>query len=452
MLIHAVIIVFCYVGLVSGHQLHEGRWELLLQNAGVSAMHMTLMHTNKLLIFDQKLAGSSQIRRTDPPCNNAAIILPDGRVIVVGGRRSFNYEFVPKTPSDRAFQLPLLVKTNTVGEENNLYPFLHLSSDGNLFIFANKDSILFDYNKNQVLKSFPTMPGGGARNYPSTGSSAMLPLESANNFQKMEILICGGAPDGAFKKATMNQTFVEALRSCGRMEITSQNPQWKMEDMPGPRVMSDMLILPTAQILIINGAKNGTAGWQFAREPALSPFLYTPTEAVGNRFRILAPTKIPRMYHSTANVLPDGRVLVGGSNSNFGYRFSGVPFPTELRVEAYIPYYLHSHYDPKRVNITAISRREIKYGSTFIVRFFLTRRPSVNITFHAYAPPFTTHSFSMNQRMLSLATTGVVKEKDGYSVGLTAPPSAVAAPSGYYLLTIVNRGVPSKAEWIRFIS
>lgn len=54
------------------------------------------------------------------------------------------------------------------------------------------------------------------------------------------------------------------------MEITSQNPQWQMEDMPGPRVMGDMVILPTAQILIINGAKNGTAGWQLAREPALT--------------------------------------------------------------------------------------------------------------------------------------------------------------------------------------
>lgn len=537
LIVQALLIINSYVGLITGHQLHEGRWELLLQNAGVSAMHMTLTHTNKLLIFDQTLAGPSQILRTDPPCNSATAaasqdcwahsieydiatnsvrplhlltdtfcssaafasngtliqtggwsngtrviryfapcsdetcnwiespvlltanrwyasnqILPDGRVIVVGGRRSFNYEFVPKAPSDGAFQLPFLVKTNSVGEENNLYPFLHLSSDGNLFIFANKESILFDYNKNQVLKTFPTMPGGGARNYPSSGSSVMLPLESANNFQKVEILICGGAPDGAFKKATINQTFVEALRSCGRMEITSQNPQWEMEDMPGPRVMGDMLILPTSQILVINGAKNGTAGWQSAREPALSPFLYTPTEALGNRFRVLAPTKIPRMYHSTANVLPDGRVLVAGSNSNYGYRFSAVPFPTELRVEAYVPYYLHPHYDSKRVNITAISTREIKYGSKFIVRFSLSRRPSENIKFHAYAPPFTTHSWSMNQRMLSLAATPIVRGKGGYLVGLTAPPSAVAAPSGYYLLTVVNGGVPSEAMWVRFIS
>ncbi|XP_057840674.2 aldehyde oxidase GLOX [Cryptomeria japonica] len=522
---------------VRAHQLHKGRWDLLVENAGVSAMHMTLLHTNKVLIFDQTLAGPSQISRTDPPCNsktpaagedcwahsieydiatnkvrplhvvtdtfcssgsfasNGTLvqtggwsngdrvtrfftpcsdsschwvesptllssrrwyasnqILPDDRVIVVGGRRSFDYEFVPKRPGEKSFQLPFLVKTNIVGEENNLYPFTHLSSDGNLFIFANKDSILLDYNKNKVLRTFPTMPGGGPRSYPSSGSSVMLPLDSTNNFQRVEVLICGGAPDGAFKKATINQTFVEALRTCGRMEITSSNPVWQMEDMPGPRVMNDMLILPTGEVLIINGAKQGTAGWQSAREPALSPFLYRQAEALGNRFRILAPTKVPRMYHSTANVLPDGRVLVGGSNSNYGYRFSGVPFPTELRLEAYIPYYLHYNYDPKRAVITSISTREIKYGSSFIVSFSLPRRPSTNLRFHAYAPPFTTHTWSMNQRMLSLAATAVVKGNDGYSVGLTAPPTAVAAPSGYYLLTIVNGGIPSKAEWIRLIN
>lgn len=57
----------------------------------------------------------------------------------------------------------------------------------------------------------------------------------------------------------------------------------------------------------------------------------------------------------------------------------------------------------------------------------------------------------MNQRMVWLVATAVVKDKDGYSVDLTAPLSAVAAPSGYYLLTIVN-GVPSKVEWILFMS
>jgi len=39
-----------------------------------------------------------------------------------------------------------------------------------------------------------------------------------------------------------------------------------------------------------------------------------------------------------------GDFLVGGSNPHAGYDFSGVLFPTELRLEAYNPYYLDKSY------------------------------------------------------------------------------------------------------------
>ena len=78
-------------------------------------------------------------------------ILPDNRVFVVGGRNSFSYEFVPKKNTDDFHNLDFLQQTLTPGEENNLYPFVHLSSDGNLYIFTNQDSILLDYKTNKVL-------------------------------------------------------------------------------------------------------------------------------------------------------------------------------------------------------------------------------------------------------------------------------------------------------------
>jgi len=59
---------------------------------------------------------------------------------------------------------------------------------------------------------------------------------------------------------------------------------------------------------------------------------------------------------------------------------------------------------------------------------------------------------SMNQRMLKLAAREIVDFLIGgdYLVGLSAPPNSLVAPSGYYLLTVVNGGIPSKAEWIHF--
>lgn len=169
--------------------------------------------------------------------------------------------------------------------------------------------------------------------------------------------------------------------------------------MPVPRVMGDMLILPTAEVLIINGAKFGTAGWGVARQPVLEPVLYNPGF---RRFQTMAATTIPRLYHSTAIVLPDGKVLVAGSNPNPGYSFAGVLNPTELRIEKYSPYYLYKGYDFRRPHIVSVAAN-VKYGSAFQVSFKVAT-PVTNVAFHLYAPPFVTHTYSMNQRMLILGT------------------------------------------------
>ncbi|KAI5062416.1 hypothetical protein GOP47_0022955 [Adiantum capillus-veneris] len=370
-------------------------------------------------------------------------ILPDNSMIVVGGRAAFSYEFIPSKGAPIPFNF--LLETNVPGIENNLYPFLHLSSDGNLFVFANKKSILLNYKTNQVLKTFPDLPGGG-RNYPSSGSSVMLPLSSSNNFKRVEVLICGGAPDGSFQYASKQMT---ALQSCGRMVITDPNPSWEMETMPSPRVMGDMLILPTGEVLIINGGRTGVAGWGNVANPNYNPVLYKPQAKSGSRFQELAGTKIARLYHSTANVLPDGRILVAGSNPNVRYNFAGVNFATELRIEAYHPYYLDYANDGVRPVVTYLSKREIEYGSIFTVEFAVKSTPR-NVEFRAYYPPFTTHTYSMSQRQLVLAASPLQTLGAHFYARVTAPPNAIAAPSGYYLLFVLNAGIPSGGLWVRF--
>ena len=46
--------------------------------------------------------------------------------------------------------------------------------------------------------------------------------------------------------------------------------------MPMPRVMGDMVSLPTDDVLIINGASKGSIGWVMAQDPVLEPVLYKP--------------------------------------------------------------------------------------------------------------------------------------------------------------------------------
>ena len=209
-------------------------------------------------------------------------ILPNGKIIVVGGRFQHSYEFIPKTSKSdhKLYQLPFLQETTYYRSvQNNLYPFTHLSPDGNLFIFANDRAILLDYVNNIVVRNYPVMPGGFSRNYPSTGSSVLLPLKllpnNATNTPDAEVLICGGTlPYSNFH--ANNGEFLDAAKTCGRLVITKENAEWEMEDMPMNRVMGDMLLLPTGDVLIINGAAKGTAGWGVAREPVLNPLLYHP--------------------------------------------------------------------------------------------------------------------------------------------------------------------------------
>lgn len=96
---------------------------------------------------------------------------------------------------------------------------------------------------------------------------------------------------------------------------------------------------------------------------------------------------------------------------------------------------------------------EIGYGKEFNVRFFLGRRPSDDLMrFSVYSPPFTTHSFSMNQRMLKLRCKKMVRNSGGWVTAvIEAPPSPNVAPSGYYMLTVVNAGIPSISKWVHFV-
>lgn len=379
-------------------------------------------------------------------------VLPGGNVIVVGGKNAFSYEFIPKSPrsEDRTLYFLSFLKETRYWSQipNNLYPFTHLSTDGHLVIFANNRGILLDYVKNTVVRTYPTMPGEVARNYPSTGSSVLLPLDlSTTTGPEAEVLICGGTQADSYNKARAG-VFLQATKTCGRLRITAPNPEWEMEEMPINRIMGDMILLPTGDVLIINGAAKGSAGWGYARVPVQNPVIYRPAQpATATRFEVLKAATTPRLYHSTAHLLSDGRVLVGGSNPNHNYNFT-VPFPTELSVEAFSPPYLTS--GNPRPAISAIKPgMNLAYGLRFSVEFQAKVKHLGKLQLAMVAPSFTTHSFSMNQRLLFLAVDHVRNMSAGnYAAEGDAPASAAIAPPGYYQLFVVHEGVPSAARWV----
>nr|QBG82652.1 aldehyde oxidase GLOX1-like [Papaver somniferum] len=490
---------------IGGETVTTGNWELLKESIGISAMHTQLLPNDRVIMYDRVDFGQSRILLPAEKCSNATNLKVDctahsvelnlldrsvrpltvltdtwcssgslasdgmliqsggsNNVIVVGGRGQFNYEFIPKSSlqsDSKVFELPFLKETSDA-VENNLYPFTHLSPDGNLFIFANTKSILFDYINNRVVRDdYPVMPGGVSRNYPSTGSSVLLPLKlglinSITGTPDAEVFICGGTPPTSYITA-IKGTFLPAAKSCGRLVITAKQPNWVMEEMPMERVMGDMILLPTGDVLLINGAKKGAAGWYLGREPVLNPVLYQPESS---KYEIMEASTTPRMYHSTAILITDGRVLVGGSNPNKNYNFTEM-FPTELSVEVFSPPYLSSGSRPQ---ISWVKQgTELSYKQAISIGFTSENNGDVplldklfngeleNVSVTLVAPSFNTHSFSMNQRMMVLQINKVREPSSGsYVIDCFAPATPNVAPPGYYLLFVVHNGIPSKGTWI----
>ncbi|KAJ4980930.1 hypothetical protein NE237_031767 [Protea cynaroides] len=351
-------------------------------------------------------------------------ILPDGRMIIIGGQEN-NYEFYPKSsPTETVFNLTFLEQT----------------------------TILFNYISNYVVQTYPTIPDYQSRTYPWTGSSVLLPLRNLQqSLVVAEVLVCGGATWAANQQA-ISGNFTEALNTCARMPITDPNPTWTLETMPLARVMGDMTLLPNGEVLIINGADKGTAGWELGRDPVLNPVLYQPDNQIGSRFTTLNPSTIPRMYHSTAVLLRDGRVLVGGSNPHQYYNFTSVLYPTELRLEAFSPGYLDSkNWRLKPTIITPVSYTQLIYGQVMVLQFSVLGTVNVNsIEVTMVTPSFTTHSFAMNHRLLVLEGTNVIAvTRSLYTMTVTIPSSTVLAPPGYYLLFLVHQNIPSMGIWVQ---
>ncbi|XP_019188166.1 PREDICTED: aldehyde oxidase GLOX1-like [Ipomoea nil] len=276
-------------------------WQTVTENVGVSALHMQLMTNNRVVWYDAINLGRSALmqnpkwcRKDDKgredcwahgvtydldtakvvktlkaydkgfrgirilePCDLCDFkedvglsanrwyasqqVLENGDFIVVGGRKSHNYEIVPpdqlKFPN-KQFPLRLLEETTDGFLENNLYPFVYLLPDGNVFLFANDRSIIFNPRTGKTIRELPKLPGG-SRNYPASGQSALLPLKltKANDFVKAEVLVCGGNTHEAFKVTEHPpRQFPPALKDCGRIVANQEGAKWEIEEMPSGRL------------------------------------------------------------------------------------------------------------------------------------------------------------------------------------------------------------------------
>ena len=155
-------------------------------------------------------------------------------------------------------------------------------------------------------------------------------------------------------------------------------------------------------------------------------------DPVTETWTTMARMQIPRLYHSTALLLPDGRVLAAGGGRAFG------KVTSQLNAEIYSPPYL---FKGARPTITS-APTAIGYGSNFVIE---TPDVSSIAMVSLVRPGAVTHGYNQDQRFLSLTFT---QTPGGLQV--QAPANANLAPPGYYMLFVLDTdGVPSAASFVR---
>ena len=187
------------------------------------------------------------------------------------------------------------------------------------------------------------------------------------------------------------------------------------------------VLLPDGSMVTIGGGVGIRDGNQWAADDAQRQVeLWDPSTGP---WRLGPPQAEKRAYHSTALLLPDGRVMSAGDDYN-----GGIDRDT---AELYEPPYLFKGARPTISSAPA----NVSYGQAFTIG-----TPDTNVTkAMLIAPGATTHANDMNQRAVPLRLTAATG-----GVALTAPSSATVAPPGYYMLFLLNdRGVPSVARFVR---
>jgi hypothetical protein len=295
-----------------------------------------------------------------------------------------------------------------------LYPRMHLLPSGKVFYSGPSATSYYFNPSNQSWTTVGTTKLGADRTY---GSSVLLPLTPANNYDP-KVLILGGG-----NSATSTTELID---------LGSSSPSWSWgPDMSHPRIDMDAVILPTGDVL----ALGGSALAENASTASLNTDLYDPGS---NSFSSAGANAYPRLYHTVALLLPDATVWLAGSNPSRGNY--------ESHMESYRPAYLYTRDGNN--NVVAATRPTISSAPSNIAwggQFSVSTPDAANISQAVLVRPgSSTHSFDMDQRLVGMSFTA-----GSGSLTVTGPPNSKIAPPGYYMLFLINNnGVPSVASFV----
>ncbi|MFK0122122.1 galactose oxidase-like domain-containing protein [Streptomyces nigra] len=416
----------------AGHvQLKDGRVLVMSGNKGYPSADGTIGYQGykDSYIFDPATETYSRTNdMNDGHWYPSATILGNGDVISFGGLKEDSTGSVTAELWSDAEQKWLeLWKVNQTWSYWGLYPSMILMQDGRLFysgshVFGNNipgtGAAIYDYDANTVTQ----VPGLQRKDERDQSASVLLPPA-----QDQKVLTLGGGnidsnPDAnrltdVIDLKQPNPSYVagpplpQGTVDLGAGKVAQTGDQGKM--------YVSAVLLPDGKVLETGGALHNRA------DPVYESSLYDP--ATGT-FDPVAADPEARGYHSSAFLLPDGRVMATGDNPGNG--------SWNHDVSIYTPPYL---LKGERPAITSVIDTEWSYGDT---QRITVDRPIAKA--ELIRPAAVTHSSDPNQRFVDLPLS-----VDGNNVDLNVTSNPDLAPPGWYMLFAVDAGgVPSVAKWV----
>lgn len=328
-------------------------------------------------------------------------VLPNGDVVVTSG------EISPQLGNDT---LPQVWQVSSGSWRDLTTAQLLLPNYPKMFLAPN--GTLFDAGPSQLSRYLNT-DGTGSWTIGPNSQYGIRDYGPAVMYDNGKILLAGGGTPPTATAEIIN--------------LNDPVPTWSYTgSMANARRQANATLLPDGTVLVTGGSSG--PGFDDYTHPVFPAELWNPTTGT---WSTMASLTTYRGYHSVAILLPDGRVLSAGGQCGIA---DGCNVDT---AEIFSPPYLFAGARPTITSAPA----SIMGGQTF----FVGTPDAANITQVTWIRlGAVTHTFNQEQRISFLSfsqTTG--------GLNVTAPPSANLAPPGYYMLFLLNSGVPSVASMIQ---
>jgi hypothetical protein len=441
---------------------------LMWDSVGDQAVNSYPNHTfTRATVWDPSTNTSKQVNLPGYNIFCAGYVqLADGRVLVAGGNKSSAQDGIVQTHT-----FDWRTETWTRGPDMNAarwYPSVAALANGEALIVAGGPATAEVYQNDSRLRRLTGFTSFDDRTYPflvprpdgqvelvgpynrmetmsTTGTGALTATRNRDGINRTygsfatydigKVIVAGGGSvteDGQSSVPTKTASVVELNGSGTTVRPTAS--------MSVGRRQANLTILADGSVLATGGQSSSVNGLVDLQNPVFAAERWDPATET---WTVLSSASRVRQYHSSATLLPDGRVMTGGGGICGTCTTQGY---LEKNIEYFSPPYLYAKDgsgNPAVRPVIDSAPTTTGYAQTFAISTEQAGSIGKVGLVRLGAP---THSEDQGQRYVPLAFNA-----SGSVLTVTAPATTNIAPPGYYMLFITNTaGVPSVAKIVKF--